>query len=134
MKKNNIDFTKLTVKWLTENFQEITDDISNGDYIEDITFEKNISSEYIRETNSIKKWEPRIAIQQITVSSTVDKTILNSNDLQQDLEHILFIRIVFIDPENIKEVCIQSFGEDVVFNGDSVDILKKALDKVNPKI
>lgn len=54
--------------------------------------------------NSIKKWEPRIAIKQITVSSTVDKTILNSNDLQQDLEHILFIRILFVDPEKIKEV------------------------------
>jgi len=38
------------------------------------------------------------------------------------------------NPENIKEVCIQSFGENIVFNGDSVDLLKKALDKVNPKI
>jgi hypothetical protein len=45
---NNIDFTKLTAKWLIENFQEITDDISNGDYIENVTFEKNISSEYIQ--------------------------------------------------------------------------------------
>lgn len=38
------------------------------------------------------------------------------------------------NPENIKEVCIQSFGEGIVFNGDSVDLLKKALDHVNPKI
>ena len=35
--------------------------------------------------------------------------------------------------ENIKEVCIQSFGENIVFNGDSVDLLKRALDKVNPR-
>ena len=35
--------------------------------------------------------------------------------------------------ENIKEVCIQTFGENIVFNGDSVDLLKRALDKVNPK-
>ena len=35
--------------------------------------------------------------------------------------------------ENIKEVCINGFGENIIFNGDSVDLLKKALDKVNPK-
>jgi hypothetical protein len=59
---NNIDFTKLTAEWLIENFQEITDDVSNGDYIEDVTFEKNIASEYIRETFSIKEWEDGIKI------------------------------------------------------------------------
>jgi hypothetical protein len=59
---SNIDFIKLTAEWLTVNFQEITDDILNGDYIEDVTFEKNIASEYIRETNSIKEWEDGIKI------------------------------------------------------------------------
>jgi len=38
------------------------------------------------------------------------------------------------NPDNIKEVCIQSFGENIVFNGDSVELLNKALDHVNPKI
>lgn len=38
------------------------------------------------------------------------------------------------NPENIKEVCIQTFGEGIIFNGDAVDLLKKALDKTNPKI
>ena len=59
---NKIDFNKLTAEWLIDNFQEITDDVSNGDYIEDVTFEKNIDSEYIRETNSIKEWEDGIKI------------------------------------------------------------------------
>lgn len=36
-------------------------------------------------------------------------------------------------PESIKEVCIMGFGEDIIFNGDAVELLKKALDKVNPK-
>lgn len=36
--------------------------------------------------------------------------------------------------ENIKEVCIQGFGENIVFNGEAVELLKKALDKVNPPI
>ncbi len=36
-------------------------------------------------------------------------------------------------PENIKEVCIQGFGENIIFNGDAVELLNKALEKVNPK-
>lgn len=35
--------------------------------------------------------------------------------------------------ENIKEVCVSGFAENIVFSGDTVDLLKKALDKVNPK-
>lgn len=54
--------------------------------------------------NSIKQWEPRVAIQQIDVASSVDETSLNSSDDKSEKEHILFIRILFIDPQNIKEV------------------------------
>lgn len=54
--------------------------------------------------NSIKKWEPRIAITAIEVLSKVDETSLNPDDLKEDLDHILFIRIIFVDPQNIKEV------------------------------
>ena len=36
-------------------------------------------------------------------------------------------------PESIKEVCITGFGENIIFNGDAVELLNKALDKVNPK-
>jgi phage baseplate assembly protein W len=54
--------------------------------------------------NSIKKWEPRIAVRNIEVSSKVDNDSLNKADNKQELEHILFIRIIFVDPQNIKEV------------------------------
>ena len=54
--------------------------------------------------NSIKKWEPRIAVKNIEVKSKVDKGSLNKDDSQQDLDHILFIRIIFVDPQNIKEI------------------------------
>lgn len=54
--------------------------------------------------NSIKRWEPRVAVQNVEVSSIVDKNSLNKEDNQQELEHILFIRIIFVDPQNIKEV------------------------------
>ena len=37
-------------------------------------------------------------------------------------------------PESVKQVCILGFGENIIFNGDTVDLLKRALDKVNPKI
>lgn len=54
--------------------------------------------------NSIKKWEPRIAVQQIQVLSKVDENSLNSQDDKSEQEHILFIRIIFVDPQNIREV------------------------------
>lgn len=54
--------------------------------------------------NSINMWEPRITVQQIDVSSTVDQTQLNPGDPKEDLENILMIKILFFDPENIQEV------------------------------
>ena len=53
--------------------------------------------------DSIKRWEPRIAVEQIEVS-TIDDNSLNINDNKTEKDHILFIRILFIDPQNIKEV------------------------------
>lgn len=53
---------------------------------------------------SIQTWEPRIAVQQIEVSNVVDESSLNPADALIDLEHILFIRIVFYDPDNIADV------------------------------
>lgn len=54
--------------------------------------------------NSIKKWEPRIAVKNIEVKSAVDKKSLNKADDRTEEEHILFIRIIFVDPQNIKEI------------------------------
>jgi len=54
--------------------------------------------------NSINQWEPRITVQQIEVSSTVDQSQLDPSDPKEDLENILMIKILFFDPENIKEV------------------------------
>jgi phage baseplate assembly protein W len=54
--------------------------------------------------NSINRWEPRIAVENIEVESKIDNNSLNKSDDKQELEHILFIRIIFVDPQNIKEV------------------------------
>lgn len=53
---------------------------------------------------SIKSWEPRIVVQQISVTSNFDSRNLNQEDTKDELEAILGIRIDFIDPENISEV------------------------------
>ena len=54
--------------------------------------------------NSLRRWEPRIAVQNIEVSTNIDETSLNNNDDKTQVENILFIRIIFVDPQNIKEV------------------------------
>lgn len=54
--------------------------------------------------DSIKRWEPRIAVQNIDVSSEIDSSSLNKSDLKQDIGHILSIRVIFVDPQNIKEI------------------------------
>jgi len=54
--------------------------------------------------NSLKRWEPRIAVQNIEVSTNIDLTSLNKYDDKTETEHILFIRIIFVDPQDIKNV------------------------------
>jgi phage baseplate assembly protein W len=54
--------------------------------------------------NSIKRWEPRIALNQVEVLSKVDEGSLNANDEKTDLDHILAIRIIFVDPKDIQSV------------------------------
>ena len=67
--------------------------------------------------NSIKQWEPRIAVQNIIVSNRVDQTQLNSGDDRTEIENILFIQIIFVDPQNIKVV--QDLTLEVPLGGSS---------------
>jgi phage baseplate assembly protein W len=53
---------------------------------------------------SIRQWEPRITVEAIEVSSNIDEDSLHEDDLKDDIERILSIRIVFYDPEEIKEL------------------------------
>ena len=54
--------------------------------------------------NSIKTWEPRIVVQQIEVTNTISDADLNSNDDKSELDNILSIKIVFVDPQQLTEV------------------------------
>lgn len=53
---------------------------------------------------SISDWEPRVAVTNIEVTTNADDTSLDSQDDLTEKEHILYIKINFVDPENIKEV------------------------------
>ncbi len=53
---------------------------------------------------AIKTWEPRIIVSNIIVSRDIDEDILNSEDTLENKEHILFVQIDIIDPEDISEV------------------------------
>lgn len=55
-------------------------------------------------TESISRWEPRIAVNAITVSSNVSKSDLDPQDPYQDIDNILSIKILFVDPEQLAEV------------------------------
>jgi len=55
-------------------------------------------------SQSIEKWEPRIVVQNIEVSSNPDSSSLNPDDDETQKEHILMVKIIFVDPQNIKEV------------------------------
>jgi phage baseplate assembly protein W len=54
--------------------------------------------------NSINQWEPRITVQQIEITSSINPNQFGSGDPKENLENFLFIRILFFDPENIQEV------------------------------
>lgn len=54
--------------------------------------------------NAILEWEPRIVITNIEISNNASKSDLNKNDTYEEIEGILFIKIKFVDPENIQQV------------------------------
>lgn len=55
-------------------------------------------------SDAILAWEPRIVVNNIEVTNRSPRTSLNKNDTYDDIEHILFIKIKFVDPENIQQV------------------------------
>lgn len=79
-----------------------------GTPLREIIFEPNdaTSSEQVRDMiiNSIRTWEPRITIEQIDVSTQADQESLHEDDSLGDIGHIMIVRILFFDPENISEV------------------------------
>jgi phage baseplate assembly protein W len=79
-----------------------------GTPLKKLIFEQNDAALNIKARQmiaaSIEQWEPRITVQQISVSNNIDNIQLNPNDARVDKDYILSISIKFFDPENIKEV------------------------------
>lgn len=79
-----------------------------GTPLRDLLFEPNDPVLWQRAQDminqSIRKWEPRITVDQIEVSGSIDTASLAPNDPRQNLENILSIRIVFKDPQKILAV------------------------------
>jgi phage baseplate assembly protein W len=55
-------------------------------------------------SNSIKQWEPRIVVTDITVTSKFNSSKLNPYDSGTEIDSILGISISFVDPENISKI------------------------------
>lgn len=53
---------------------------------------------------AIRNWEPRVVISDINVTSSINRTELNSADDLSQTDSILLIRVNFFDPENIQSV------------------------------
>lgn len=56
--------------------------------------------------NSIRTWEPRIAVSNIEVTNSYEKmkSSLNDEETFQSSDHVLMIRILFSDFDNIQQV------------------------------
>jgi phage baseplate assembly protein W len=65
--------------------------------------------------NSVKAWEPRIAVQSITVTNSGIDTELNPADTKTEFQAILSINIVFVDPDQISDV--QSLSLEIPLAG-----------------
>lgn len=79
-----------------------------GTPLRTLIFEPNDSSLISHARSMIEKsistWEPRIVITNIEVTSEIDKKVLNLNDTNDEIDGILYIKIKFINPENITQV------------------------------
>lgn len=53
---------------------------------------------------SLAAWEPRVEVTGITVTSKIPRELLHPNDTMEDKEHILYIKIEFVDPQDITEI------------------------------
>ena len=53
---------------------------------------------------SLRNWEPRVEVTAVQVTSKPPREVLHPDDPLEDQEHVLFIKIDFVDPQNISEV------------------------------
>lgn len=78
-----------------------------GTPLRTLVFEQNDAALELTATNmiatAIKNWEPRVVITNIAVTSQVSKTDLNPQDSLDEVDHILGIKIQFVNPTNLSQ-------------------------------
>jgi len=76
-----------------------------GTPLREVLFDQNdeILAEKVKQMiiTSIKKWEPRIVINGIDISSNYEDEEFEENNSS---ENVLYIKLMFSDPENISEI------------------------------
>lgn len=107
--KNNVDQIKADLlQLLLTNPGERVMLPEFGTPLRDLVFEPNdVSLEAVAKkmiADSITKWEPRIVVSDISVTSNFDPNDLNQNDFGEEIDAILGISISFVDPENISQI------------------------------
>lgn len=79
-----------------------------GTPLRQLIFEQNDSSLESRAkqmiASAIIRWEPRIVVENISVTSKFNKDDLHVDDPGDETEAILGIKIDFVDPDNIAQV------------------------------
>lgn len=79
-----------------------------GTPLKEVMFDPNdpVTVDRVREMiiKSINLWEPRVTIEQIQITGSVDEDDLNPEDDFTQKDHILGIKILFYDPNNISDV------------------------------
>lgn len=79
-----------------------------GTPLNELLFEPNDLTLEIRArqmiANSIERWEPRVVIENITISSNIDESDLHPEDTGHEAGSALIIKIDFVDPENISQI------------------------------
>jgi phage baseplate assembly protein W len=79
-----------------------------GTPLQELVFEQNdtVLEDRARQMiiDAVSRWEPRVVIDAIEVSSRVDADFLASTDDATEKDKVLGIRILFKDPQNITQV------------------------------
>jgi phage baseplate assembly protein W len=90
-----------------------------GTPLRKLMFEPNDPTLEIEARNMIVaallQWEKRVEIQNVSVSCVVNEDDLDPNDPNDDNEHILSIKIMFYDPQNIQK--IEELAVALPYNG-----------------
>jgi uncharacterized protein len=79
-----------------------------GTPLRELVFEPNEAALAFRArqmiSDAILRWEPRIVVTDIVVTTGLDRGTANPRDTGEELPAVLYINIKFVDPQNISQI------------------------------